>query len=147
MNLSNLPSLRAFLKTFWQQNRQVLKKYRFDLTFFFVLTLGIWIVEILWEQYSGFPLRMNHNIPIVGGLPTHYLPEWIVFFFLGRLAAEIKTGIPTSLVVSMTYCLTILFGLVLSGFSEFWLLFFILFLSPFLIGYLTQNVRNHLRSM
>jgi hypothetical protein len=136
----NVPSFSVL----WQQNKVVCKKHLPDLALFCTMALVLWLIEILYQQSFGLPLRVT-LIPMLRGLPLHYLPELVAFFFFGRLAADLKTLVPTSLAVSVTYLLSVVLLLALFGFSGFWLLFSVLFMAPFPFGYLIQKVSNRLK--
>jgi hypothetical protein len=122
----NVPSFSVL----WQQNKAVFKKHGPDLALFSAIALGVWLLEILYQQYSGLPLRIT-SIPILRGLPLHYLPEWVAFFCMGRFACDFKT----SLISPLTY-LFILFGLLLS------VVFFVSFIVPSVFGNFVQRVIN-----
>lgn len=132
MKASDLPTLRDF----FQANKPTWKKYGSTLIFWVIFTVAIWIVEGL------FNLRISRAIPILGGLSIHYIPEWTTFFVLGCFEAEIKkTVIPKNLIFIATYLGSVFFGLWIVGFS-FRFTSMLLFVSPFLIGYLFTRIKD-----
>lgn len=133
MNLSKVPTVKDLFKA----NKVVWQKYKEDLILGVVITLGLWILEGL------FDLKIFRLIPIFGGLPPHYLPEWYTMFYLGCFAAEIKkTLIPMKFTMLATYLFSVFGVLFILGFSMFSLLFSLLFMSPFLFGYFVERMRN-----
>jgi len=131
MKPSNLPTGREFL----QENKNVYKSYVPWLIFWFSFTIVCWFVDIQVLNIQGLEGK------VLGVFPRHYFPEWVSLFELGFFVAQIrKTLIPMSLIVVSTYFVGVVVGLIMLGFSNFSLLFNLVFMSPFSAAYLIQRL-------